>query len=207
MALVVESSNQAVNAIAGWNNVGAGAVAQATGLVTLLTLRWKLATASETAPSVSIAAGGDHIVARIITFSGCDPQNPINATAIGTDNGTGTAFSVPGTSTVASDCLVCAVVATGTDITSTAMASGWTSITTFANPSLTEQMDNWHLTGNGGGFAMAVGGKAAAGTYNAITGTLTTGNTKAMMSFAIKGPAVGDPFTYTAGMRGSGPMY
>src|SRR4051794_12575385 len=129
MCLIVESANQAVNAIAGWTNIGAGAVAQATGLPTLVTARWKLATASETAPSVSIATGGNHLIARIITFSGCDTQNPVNATAIGTDNTTGTTFSVPGASTVAPDCLVCAVVATGTDVASTTMASGWTSIT------------------------------------------------------------------------------
>lgn len=208
MVLVVESSNQTVNAITGWNNIGVGSVAQATGLVTMITARWKVAGASETAPNVSIAAGGNHVIARIISFSGCDTGTPILATYIGADNGVGTAFSIPGGVASKPDCLVVGVLSTGTDVTSTAMASGWASTTTFVNPSLTEQMDNWHVTGDGGGFAMAVGGLAGTGPYAPITGTLTTGNTKALMSFVLRGPQepIESPLRleYGYGYRGGG---
>ena len=189
LILMVEAANEPVNAISGWANVGSGAVVQATGLVTDLTVRWLRYTGSESAPAVSIT-GANHVIARIAAFRGCVTSgSPINGTpAVNADNGTTTAFSIPGGTTTAVDCLVVAALSTGTDVTSTAMASGWTSTTTFS-PTLTEFFDNWHVTGNGGGFAAAYGGRAASGAYNAITGTLTTGNTKATMSFALQGAA------------------
>jgi hypothetical protein len=194
LILVVEAANEPINAIAGWTNVGTGTVVQANGVITDLTIRWMRATGSDTAPSVQ-ATPQNHLVARIMSVYGCvTTGSPISGTpAVLADNGTTAAFSIPGGTTANADCLVVAALSTGTDVTSTAMASGWTSTTTFADPSLTEQMDNWHVTGNGGGFALAVGGKATAGAYNAITGTLTTGNTKACMSFGLIGAAAAPP--------------
>jgi len=185
--LFVEAANEPLNTITGYTRIGSGAVVQATGLVTDLSAFYKRAGASETAPSVT-ATPQNHLIARIVGVRGIDwTGSPINVISTGVDNGTGTAFSIPGGTTTAVDCLVFAALSTGTDVNSTAMATGWTSTTTFASPALTEQVDNWTASGNGGGIAVAVGGRAAAGAYNAITGTLSTGNTKAFMSFAVKG--------------------
>lgn len=193
MILLVETSNHPVNAIAGWADVGAGIVNQATGVVTSITVRWKRAGASETAPAVSIPAGGNHVIARIASFSGCiNTGSPINTTNISVDNTTAATFSIAGSTTTVADCLVLGVVSTGTDgAAPVAQAGGWASTTAFANPVITQLMSNWSGTGDGGGWGLAMGGLAAMGTYNAITGTLTTGNTKAMMSFALQAAAGG----------------
>jgi len=189
MILYVETGNQAVTAISGWTLVGAGGVAQATGLVTMLTIMWKRAGASETAPGVSIAAGGDHIVSRIATFRGCVTSgSPINATNPTVQNTASASVSIAGVTTTVADCMICAAVATGQDVASTANISGWTNAS-LASPAITENMDNWDTTGNGGGFGAAYGGKATAGATGATTATLVTANTQAMMTFALQGAA------------------
>jgi hypothetical protein len=207
LLLFVESDVQPINAIAGYTNVGVGTVVQATGLATSLTIRWHLATGSDTAPSVQAAGTQNHLVARIMSVDGCNAA-PINGTpATFSDNTTVTSVSIPGGVTTVADCLIVAAFSTGTDVTSTSMVSGWTNASLS---SVTEQMDNWHVTGNAGGFGVAVGGLAARGAYSATTATITTGNTKACMSFALAPPYVaptGDPFTYVAGMRGNGLLY
>lgn len=190
MVLYAETSNQAVTAIAGWTLVGTGGVAQATGAVTMLTIMWRRATSgSETAPGVSIAAGGNHIVSRIATFRDCVTSgSPINATNPTVQNTSSTAVSIAGVTTTVADCMICAAVATGTDATSTTMVGSWANAT-WASPSIVENMDNWHVTGDGGGFGAAYGGKATAGATGTTTATLTTTNTQAMMTFALQGAA------------------
>jgi hypothetical protein len=191
--VAIEAANEPINATTGWTNIGSGTVAQATGLVTGLTLRWHRYTGS--APSTTFTlTTGNHLVGRIAAFRGCvTAGSPISGTpAVLSDNGTTTSFSIPAGSTAAADCLVIAALATGTDVTSLVHASGWTNAS-LASPGVTEFFDNWHSTGNGGGFAAAYGGKAALGAYSATTGTLMTGNTKACMSFALQGAAAGAP--------------
>jgi hypothetical protein len=88
--------------------------------------------------------------------------------------------------TSAVDCLIVNIVTTGTDVASTTMVTGWTNAG-FANPSITEQADNWTASGTGGGFAAAAGGRAAQGLIAATTATLTTGNFKALLTIAFQG--------------------
>jgi hypothetical protein len=193
LVVAIEAANEPINATTGWTNIGSGTVAQATGLITGLTLRWHRYTGS--APSTTFTlTTGNHLVGRIAAFRGCvTAGSPINGTpAVLSDNGTTTAFSIPAGTTSVADCLVVAAVATGTDVTSLVHATGWTNAS-LASPAVTEFFDNWNATGNGGGFAAAYGGKATAGAYNATTGTLTTGNTKACMSFALAGAATPPP--------------
>jgi len=196
MILYVETGNQSVTAIAGWTLVGAGGVAQATGLVTMLTIMWRRATSgSETAPNVSIAAGGDHIIARIATFRGCVTSgSPINATNPTVQNTASASVSIAGVTTTVADCMVCASVATGQDVASTTNISGWANAS-LANPSIIENADNWTTSGNGGGFGVAYGGKATAGATGTTTATIagSVANTQAMMTFALQGAAAVPP--------------
>jgi hypothetical protein len=205
LLVFIEAANEPINAMTGWADVGVGVVAQATGLVTSLTVRWKIAAAGEVAPAIAAGGTNDHVMARIAALRGVNATTPINITASGVDNTTGTAFSIPGATTTVADCLVIAALATGTDVNSTAMTTGWTNAS-LASPAITEQADNWTLSGNGGGIAVATGGKATAGAYNATTGTLTTGNTKALMSFAVAPAAAVTSFTRAAALTGSGSL-
>lgn len=185
--LFVEAANEPLAAITGFTRVGAAAVVQSTGLVTDLSVFWKRSVGGDTAPSIT-STPQNHLSARIIGIRGCiTAGSPIAGTpATGLDNTTGTAFTIPaGTTGGIVDCLVIAALTTGTDVNSTTMATGWTNASLG---SLTEQIDNWTVSGNGGGIAVAIGDKAGAGAYSATTGTLTTGNTKALMSFAVQGP-------------------
>jgi hypothetical protein len=147
---------------------------------------WKRSVGGDTAPSIT-STPQNHLIARIVGVSDAVTSgSPINVVNTGVDNTTGTAFSVLGATTTAADCLVFAGLSTGQD-TLTAQLSG-----SFANASLgsvTTQINDWTNNGNGGGIAVCSGTKAAAGAYSATTGTLATGNTKAVMSFAVQGAA------------------
>lgn len=185
--LFVEAANEPLNAITGFTRIGSGAVVQATGLVTDLSAFIKRSVGGDTAPSIT-STPQNHLTGRIVGVRGLDwTASPVNVVNVGVDNGTGTAFSIPGGTTTVADCLIFAALSTGTDVASTTKVSGWTNAS-LANPSITEQIDNWTTSGNGGGIGVAAGGKATAGAYNATTGTLATiGDTKAFMSFALIG--------------------
>ena len=72
----------------------------------------------------------------------------------------------------------------------TAQIGTWANAS-LASPAITEQVDNWTSGGDGGGFGVATGGKAAAGAYSATTATLVTAARKAAMSFALQGASSG----------------
>lgn len=193
--LFVEAANEPLNAISGYTRISSGAVIQATGLVTDLSAFYRRAVAGDTAPSIT-STPQNHLIARIVGVRGAvTTGSPINIVNTGLDNTTGTAFSIPGATTTAADCLVFAALSTGTDVTSTTMATGWTNASLGT---VIEHIDNWTLSGNGGGIAVCSGTKAAAGIYSATTGTITTGNTKAFMSFAVQGAAAGAAVTVTS---------
>jgi hypothetical protein len=187
LLLFVEAANEPLNAITNFTRIGSGAVIQATGLVTDLSAFWARAVGGDTAPSIT-SSPQNHLIARIVGVRGCVTSgSPVNVVNTGLDNTTGTAFSIPGATTTAADCLVFAALSTGTDVTSTTMATGWTNASLA---SIAEQVDNWNLAGNGGGIAVCAGQKATPGAYGATTGSITTGNTKAFMSFALQGAVV-----------------
>jgi hypothetical protein len=189
LLLFVEAANEPLNAITNFTRIGSTAVVQSTGLVTDLSAFWKRSVGGDSAPSIT-SSPQNHLVARIVGVRGAlTSGSPINIFNTGLDNTTGTTFSIPGATTTAADCLVFAALSTGTDVTSTTMATGWTNAS-LASPSIVEDIDNWNIVGNGGGIAVAHGGKAAAGAYSATTGSITTGNTKAFMSFAVQAPGV-----------------
>jgi hypothetical protein len=203
--LFSEAANEPLNTITGFTRIGSTAVVQSAGLVTDLSAFWRRAVAGDTAPSIT-STPQNHLIARIVGVRGATTAgSPINIFNTGLDNTTGTTFSIPGATTTAANCLIFAALSTGTDANSTTMASGWTNTNLT---SITEDIDNWTNLGNGGGIAVAHGDKVTPGAYGATTGSVTTGNTKAFISFAVQGvgPA-GDQFSYVAGMRGNGPLY
>lgn len=155
------------------------------GTITRLAARWKRAVAGEAAPSVPDP--GDHVVARIIGVRGCIPSgNPVNISVQSTELLSDTTVSIPGATTTRTDCLVIAAFSTGTDVASTAHATGWTNASLG---SVTEQVDNWVIDNGGGGIGACSGTKATVGAYSATTATCVTANFKALISFAL----LGDP--------------
>jgi hypothetical protein len=144
---------------------------------------WGRYSSGSTAPSLQ--AGSDHIVARITSYYNVSTDaNPIDVAATGTEATSDTSFSfATGLTTTANNEMCIAVCSTGYDVNSTAMFS------TMANTSLTslaERMDNVRNSGGGGGFGMAQGFKATAGTMGTFTSTLTYASPKAYIAFALK---------------------
>ncbi|HYJ21484.1 MAG TPA: hypothetical protein VEW07_05605, partial [Solirubrobacterales bacterium] len=192
LVMYLETENQAVSVPAGWAHVNGSPVSVASGTLTRLTVLWKRAGASETAPTVEDP--GDHVIARILAVSGCIKSgNPWNTTATATELEADASVSVPTATTTIDGCLVLAAVATGTDVTSSAHASAW------ANANLTnvtERMDSWTAEGSGGGFGVASGVKQAAGAIGATTATVGTANFKALMTIALKPETGGNYLTH-----------
>jgi hypothetical protein len=163
-----------------------------TGTPTKLTCIWRRLTAAEAAPAIADNTG-DHIIARMIVLRGvASTGTPWDFAANTTEAVADTTVSIPGGTTADADRLIMAAFSTGQDgSSSTAGATGWADAT-LAN--VTEQMDNWALTGGGGGFAMATGEKATAGTVGPMTATLSlTANFKALLYIALRSqpPGVG----------------
>lgn len=160
------------------------------GTTSKLSAIWRRLQAGDTAPSYIDA--GNHQIGRMIILRGCvttgDPWDgvPVTATELVADN----SVSCPALTTTVDGCLILAAFSTGQDVASTAGATGW------ANANLTgvtERMDDWTALGTGGGFSMATGTKATAGSTGATTATLSlTANFKALMTIAFK-PAAGTP--------------
>jgi len=150
---------------------------------TRLTVFWSRYNGTQGAPTVSDS--GNHQLGRMIAIRGATTSgDPWDVTAGGVEAASDTSGSIPGaTTTVANDLVVVAIATSLPDADSTAKFSGWTN----ANLSgLTERTDNTVKAGNGGGLAIATGGKATAGAYGATTVTLVNAAAKGMMSIAIK---------------------
>jgi hypothetical protein len=156
-----------------------------TGIPTKLSLFWRRLAAGNTAGAFT-ASPGDHMIGRTAIIRGCRATgNPWNIFAGATEVVSDTTVSIPGLTTTAADCYVTAWFSTGRDL-ATVNATAWVnaSLANFA-----EQIDNWAITGLGGGWAMAAGGKAAAGAVSATTATVSTADFKALIVVAFEGAA------------------
>jgi hypothetical protein len=159
---------------------------------TKLSVLWRRIQGGDTAPP--IADAGDHMVGRMIVIrGGIVSGNPWELITGTSELVSDTTVSIPGGITTVPDQLVMVAFGTGQDVASTAGATGWTNASLA---SLTERMDGWAIAGSGGGFAMATGEKAAAGTVDATTATLSlTANFKTLIIISVKppGPVAGPP--------------
>ena len=190
LLLFVETANQTssiTNQNGGtWTQVtgspqGTGTAAATTA--TRLTAFWSRYNGTQGAPTVSDS--GDHQLGRIVAIRGATTAgDPCDVTAGGVEATSDTSGSIPGATTTVANTLVVAAIATSLpDAASTAKFSGWTNADLA---SLTERTDNSVTAGNGGGLAIATGGKATAGAYGATAVTLVNSAVKGMMSIAIK---------------------
>jgi hypothetical protein len=184
MLLFVETANEAVTAPTGW--VAVADSPQGTGTAagtaaTRLTVFWKRAGITETAPTITDP--GEHAVAQILAFRGCvNTGNPWDVTSGDVASSASTSVSIPGDTTTVVNCLVVLAVSNATD-TATPQASGYTNAS-LAN--LTERTDINSTQGNGGGFAVITGEKATIGAYSATTATLATSSVQGRISIALK---------------------
>lgn len=180
--LVIETENEPVPAMTGWNNVGAGTINVATGSVTALTIRWRPAQAGDTAPTVPDS--GNHQIARIAAFSGVDTTNPWDVTLFGTETVADTSVSFPNPTTTTANTMIVHCFGTGQD---TATAQSSSTATNAGLTNLTIRMNDWTTSGTGGGFAMFTGEKASIGAVGVTTSTMTgTANFKTLFTGALK---------------------
>ena len=185
--LVVESANQTVTLSTPAGFAAVTGSPQGTGTAggtaaTRVTVFWKRATTSAEASPV-VADSGDHQVARIFTFRGVIASgNPWDVTAGNVLATASTAVSIPGATTTVADTRVAVIVANATD-TTTAQT---TNVTNANLTGLAMCKDNNNTSGNGGGFGIWSGTKAAAGAYGTTTATLLTSSVQGRMSIALK---------------------
>lgn len=158
---------------------------QATGLGTAgtqLTVFWARATsAAMTAPTV--ADPGDHVYAQIITYRNVTRTgNPWDVTGGGFKLLGSTSVTVTGVTTTVADTLVVQAVARDDD----SAAAEFGAITNAGLTSIAERVDSGTTQGNGGGFAVWDGGKAAIGATGNTTATIATSGVSAFLTLALK---------------------
>ena len=180
MLLFCETNGQTVAAPSG----GWALIDTQTTTGTRLTVFWKRATASESAPTV--VDPGDHVIARIMSISGCvevgDPWDTYLGGVEATDD---SSLSATGVTTSVANTLIVVACSTGFDngVNDTTGFSSWVN----ANlSSVTEQIDNRRSAGDGGTLGVATGGKATAGATGATTATLAPADPKAFLTIALK---------------------
>lgn len=200
--LVVQTANETVATPSGWTQIslspqgtGAQSVAGSTGVAVF----WKRATSAAEA-DVTLADTGDHQIARIYVFRGCDTgAAPIEAAAGGTVDTADTAVALSTGSSTVADCLAVAVLTNATD-TSSSQTSGWAN---SALASVTVRNDKNAVTGVGGGITVVTGEKAVAGALGTWTATLLNASLQAYVTFALRplgaGGGGGGPTTVTQG--------
>ncbi len=167
---------------------------QATGAGTAgtrLTVFWARA-ASAAMVGPTITGPTDHAYAQIITYRGAtNSGNPWDVTGGGIKGGGSGSVTVTGVTTTVANTLIVQAVARDNDSAAAAFSAE-------ANASLTgiaERSDAGTTTGNGGGFAVWDGAKAAAGATGNTTATVTN-SSNAFLTIALKPPAPAGPDHY-----------
>jgi hypothetical protein len=178
LVMVTESNvSEPVTAADGWTVAPSAPVSVAA--TSTLGIFYKFAGSGESAPSV--ADSGDHTISRIIGFRNVRLDDPFNVTTFQEDTTSSTSATAPAVTTTANDTMVLVAVSTGLDANSTTQF-------TFTNSTLTnleEQMDNVTNSGGGGGFGLATGRLAAAGTTGTTSITLGTASAKGLWVAAL----------------------
>ena len=166
--VLVETANQPISTPSGWTQIGSTQAMGTAGSANAVSIQvfYKFAAgSSETAPA--IPDSGNHTVCQTHVWRGVDPTTPLDGTPTG-GTGTGTSLSLTGLTTTKLLSHLVAVVATDRDAASTTNFSSWANASL---ESITEQHDQSVTAGQGGGFALASGDKAAAGAVDATTVT------------------------------------
>lgn len=183
--LVVETSGaDATVAPSGWTHVAGSPVvdiADATG--SKLQVLWRFA-ASDQESAATVADPGDHATGRIFTFRGVR-RDVVPGRAYATDTKTtaGTSVTWPAITTIAPNSLVLCIASRADD------TSGTTVFSAFANANLTslaEAGEAGSVSGDGGGFALNYGTRAAIGNIGTSTGTMNVSTTNALITLALE---------------------
>jgi hypothetical protein len=177
----LRGATSGATAPSGWAHVTSSPAAHNSALESI-SVMWKRATASESAPSVA-DPGGDYASARIHAYRGAITSgNPWDVAGATTNSTFSTTFNISGVTTTVTDTRVVINEA----CFDTATVSGWTN----ANLSgLTERVDS-----NGGGStftqqALADGTKATAGATGTTTVTISISSFGIAHVMALKGTA------------------
>jgi hypothetical protein len=149
---------------------------------TVLSVLWMRAAGGETATTVT--GPSNHAVTRTITLRGVKATgNPWNVNpAVTLDTASTTSVTWPAVTPTATDCLICLCIATGTDTSAAQVGT----VTNANLTSITERMDNWAITGTGGGIGLVTGFRAPASSTGTSTMTLTAAAPKALMTMALE---------------------
>jgi len=198
LLLFLETANQAISISnpnggtwAAVTNSPQGTGSTGTTSATRLTVFWSRYNGTQGPPTTTDS--GNHQAGRIIAIRGCVTSgDPWDVTAGGVESTADTSGAIPGATTTVANTLVVAAIATALpDANGTANFSAW------ANSDLTSvtaRTNDTRNTGNGGGLAVATGGKETPGTYANTAVTCGASTTKGMMSIALKpAPGSGSP--------------
>lgn len=197
LVLFVETAFGESVSASGWTHAGDSPSPAAAG--TQLSVLWRRANGTETA-GASIPDPGDHAVARIVAFRDATTAGvPFDVTNKGF-TGTGPAATIPGDTTTVVDCLVIVAAAIALDSSHAGFFYGWTNADLAA---IVEHFDEGVDVGNGGGFAMITGTKAALGAVGSTTATMNEATDYAGWFGALIGSATAndgeevdqDPYT------------
>lgn len=187
LLLVVQSSNEAITAPAGYTEVtnspqGTGTAATAGS--TRLGVFWKRDGGSESAPSV--ADSGNHTIAQILAFSGCITSgNPWDITAGGVITPAATPTNVDMTTTV-DNTLVVLVFANAVDSN---VLQGNASVSGSNLAGLAVSGDCNTNTNTGGGVTCITGTLATHGAIGAGNFLIMPSSKYGTLSIALKPPA------------------
>lgn len=200
LLLFVETANEEIT-VSGWELAPAAPAINAT-TGTRLSIFWKRASESESAPTTSDS--GDHQIGQIMAVRGCyTGGNPFTLCRGGFST-SGSSKSTASTNTYVTDCLIIGAVSSPADGLTTPRYSAWT------NASLTnivERMDYFSDVGNGGGFGVATGERAATSYTQINTWTVTDGSTTTAGAVWIGGLLPNDvplPFIRSIGSYAAG---
>lgn len=184
MLMVVETANQTVTVPGIWLDVpsspqGTGTAAGTASTRLKIMYRWE----DGTVPDTTLTDPGNHVIARIVAYRGVDQTNPFNASAGSVKTTASTTATFPDIITTVADCWVLMGEAHALPDSNSTTIAGTRSGSNLTG--VTERIDNNTNAGNGGGFSLADGVKATAGSVTGGTVTLTTSTVGAHITLAL----------------------
>lgn len=192
LILAVETATESVSTPSGWSIV-TESPQTLTGNSSKLSVFWKRATTSESAPTITDP--GDHAHTVIFAFSGCKTSgNPWNTTAGNTYSGSADP-TWPAVTTTVDDCYVLNIGTNYLDGT-TAQILNWANASLV---SITELVDVATSVGNGGAIFAAGGVKTTAGAVSGTTANAVLHSGFTYLTIALSPPTNQDVTKSTSG--------
>lgn len=185
LLLVVESANETITVnTSGWTQLASspqGTGTAAGTAATRLAVYWRWVDGTEA--NTSIADSGNHTIATIAAYRGVDTTSPLNAQAGTVNASASTTCTFPSITTTVDNCLVLLINARALPDSNTN-----TQTTNHTNANLTGIVTDVQYNtsaGNGGGFCVASGLKASAGSVGSSTATNSTSTVTGVVTLAL----------------------